>query len=94
MNDVTKQIDEFCRRRGWDHYHDPASLAMAIASEAGELCHLYRWSRIDGPPDAAAVEDEVADVLIFALRLCSVLNVDPTEIVKRKVKKNAAKYPA
>ncbi len=87
-------IDEFCDARDWSQYHTPQALALAIASEVGELCHLYRWSAIDGEPDRKKVLDELGDVLIFSVRMCSVLGMDATEIINRKLTLNDEKYPA
>src|SRR5262249_30687107 len=36
-------IRRFAAVRGWDPYHTPKNLAMALASEVGELCEVFRW---------------------------------------------------
>ena len=36
-------IRRFAADRGWDPYHTPKNLAMALASEVGELCEMFRW---------------------------------------------------
>ena len=93
MKDTTTAIDAFCNARGWNDYHTPRSLSLAIASEVGELCHLYRWADLDGEPLKCVAEDEIADVLIFTLRMCSVLGIDPAAAINRKLVKNGEKYP-
>ena len=35
-------IRRFAAARAWDSYHTPKNLAMALASEVGELCEVFR----------------------------------------------------
>lgn len=37
LADVTARLRTFSSERGWEEFHDLKSLAMAIASEAGDL---------------------------------------------------------
>ena len=62
------EIRRFAEVRGWEPYHSPKNLVMALASEVGELCDLFRWltpeeSReiIRDPARRTAVADEIAD---------------------------------
>ena len=93
MSDLQKlmdQIDEFTKERDWDQFHSPENLAKSIAIEAGELLECYQWSN-DADPEA--VEEELADVLNYCLQMALKLNLDPIEIVRKKMLKNAEKYP-
>ena len=36
-------LREFAVERDWEQFHDPKNLAMAVASEAGELLAEFRW---------------------------------------------------
>ena len=93
MSDLQKlmdQIDEFTKERDWDQFHSPENLAKSIAIEAGELLECYQWSN-DADPEA--VEEELADVLNYCLQMALNLNLDPIEIVRKKMLKNAEKYP-
>lgn len=95
FQELTAEIRAFSSARDWERYHTPKNLAMAIASEAGELLHLYRWE--DGLERRLFVDAEraeIADVLIFTLRLCDVLEIDPGEAILDKLDANARKYPA
>ena len=62
---------------------------MAIASEAGELCHEARW----GNPDMAKVREEMADTAIFLLSLADVSGIDLEQAIIEKIAKNGVKYP-
>ena len=42
-------IRAFADVRGWEPYHSPKNLVMALASEVGELCHLFRWLTPEEP---------------------------------------------
>lgn len=46
------------------------------------------------PATARAVGDELADVLIYLVRLADVLGVDLLDVAGRKVAENAERYPA
>lgn len=93
MDDLKKlmqEIDTFTEERDWDQFHSPVNLAKSIAIEAAELLECYQWND-NADPDA--VEEELADVLNYCLQLASKLSMDPAEIIRKKIKKNALKYP-
>ncbi|HOI11084.1 MAG TPA: nucleotide pyrophosphohydrolase [Myxococcota bacterium] len=103
MNDldpVVKALRRFVTDRDWSQFHDPKNLAMALASEVGELCALYRWVRsedADGfsrdPKNRPRIEDEMADVAIFLLLLADRTGVDLAEVALRKIAGNDVRYP-
>ena len=43
LEEVLVELRKFVAEREWQQFHDPKNLAMAIASEAGELLAEYRW---------------------------------------------------
>jgi NTP pyrophosphatase (non-canonical NTP hydrolase) len=93
-------LAEFVRARDWQPYHDAKNLAMSIAIEAAELMEHFQWLRTDELPAAlgnpqrrAAVAEELADVLCYALALANTLDLDVSAAVADKVAKNARKYP-
>ena len=93
MNEIRELMQEvmvFSEERDWDQFHSPVNLAKSIAIEAGELLECYQWS---DNADSEAVEEELADVLNYCLQMAAKLNLDPAEIVRKKMKKNAEKYP-
>lgn len=94
-------LQAFADARGWNRYHSPKNLAMALSAEVGELVELFQWlteAQSHGvgraPHTARAVRDELADVLLYLVRLASVLGVDLDEAVQTKLAANAVKYPA
>lgn len=90
----------FADERDWNRYHSPKNLAMALTGEVGELVELFQWLTEDqsralmrDPASAQAVRDEVADVLLYLVRLSSVLGIDLNEAVVDKLRANAKRYP-
>lgn len=97
INDLTRRIREFAAERDWDQFHTPKNLAMALAGEAGELLAEFQWltpeQSLELESDKfAAVKDEMADVLIYLIRLGDVLGIDPIEAVNHKMTKNQDRY--
>ncbi len=100
LDRVVTALREFAAERDWGQFHDPKNLAMALSSEVGELCALYRWVRTDDadafaqdPANRAKVEDELADVTIFLLLLADRTGIDLEEAALKKIGRNAARYP-
>jgi NTP pyrophosphatase (non-canonical NTP hydrolase) len=98
---LQRAVARFARERDWEPFHSPKNLAMALTGEVGELVELFQWlseeaSRKVGhdPATARQVRDELADVLIYLVRLAAVLEVDLDEAVRTKLSANALKYPA
>jgi len=88
----------FAAERDWDQFHAPKNLAMALAVEAAELLEVFQWmtdagSRTLAPTAQAAASEEIADVLLYLVRLADVLGIDPLAAAERKMVANAEKYP-
>ena len=98
---LEEALQTFADERDWQQYHSPKNLAMALTGEVGELVELFQWctesqskSVATEPKTARAVRDELADVLLYLVRLSSVLGVDLNEAVTHKLAANAQKYPS
>ena len=87
---LMEEVNDFVTERDWGQFHTPENLAKSISIEAAELLECYQWSP---EADMEAVEEELADVLNYCLQLATVLKLDPAEIIRKKMKKNAVKYP-
>ena len=99
LESLREQLRDFAAARDWEQFHSPKNLAMALSVEAGELLEIFQWlteeqSRNPAPEVLAAASDEVADVLLYLIRLCDQLGIDPIAAANRKVLANARKYPA
>jgi dCTP diphosphatase len=88
----------FAHARDWEQFHSPKNLAIALVAEAGELVEHFRWlteaqSAALAPQVREQVEQEIADVLIFLVRLCDKLEVDPLAAAMAKIELNERRYP-
>jgi NTP pyrophosphatase (non-canonical NTP hydrolase) len=88
----------FAGEREWGTFHSPKNLAMALSAEAGELIEVFQWltedeSRHLEPAALDAARDELADVLLYLVRLADTLDVDLIDAARRKLAANAVKYP-
>ena len=93
-------LEKFATDRNWAQFHSPKNLVMALTGEVGELSELFQWLPQEqshqvakDPKLAEPLRDELADVLLYLVRLASVLGVDLNEAAISKLKKNANKYP-
>jgi len=98
LEGLREQLRAFAAERDWGQFHSPKNLAMALAAEAGELLEIFQWlteaqSRGLAPEAQAKARDEVADVLLYLIRLCDELGIDPIDAARRKLLANAEKYP-
>jgi len=98
--DLRERLRDFAKARDWDQFHTPKNLAMALAAEVGELLEIFQWlsdqQAIGVKDDAAAVQavrEELADIVIYAVRLADVLSIDLEEATRLKVDANERRYP-
>jgi NTP pyrophosphatase (non-canonical NTP hydrolase) len=99
MAAVAAQLRVFAADRDWDQFHNPKNLAMALAGEAGELLEVFQWLTPDQaadltPDQRTAAAEELADVLIYLIRLADKLGIDLDTAVSRKIEANGQRYPA
>lgn len=100
VEQIQKQLRVFAQERDWEQFHTPKNLASALAVEASELLEIFQWlndaQAISIKDDAARmsrVEEEMADVTLYLLRLADVLSLDLQKAVDRKLSLSAGKYP-
>jgi dCTP diphosphatase len=96
--DLRDALRVFAAERDWDQFHSPRNLAAALAVEAAELLEPFQWltdeqSRELSTEARAAVEQEMADVLLYLVRLADKLGVDLEQAARTKMALNAEKYP-
>ncbi|MCW8926440.1 MAG: nucleotide pyrophosphohydrolase [Xanthomonadales bacterium] len=99
LEELRLRISEFARQRDWDQFHSPKNLAMALIVEAAELVEQFQWlkqseSRALSGDKLEAVEQELADILVYLVRIADQLDIDLLAVTHRKIKSNEAKYPA
>jgi len=99
LAELRSRLRDFVSERDWDQFHSPKNLSMALSVEAAELMELFQWltEAQSGAPDAARrtrIEAELADILIYLVRLADRLDVDLLAAAATKLAENARKYPA
>ena len=92
LEELTRVVREFAAEREWGRFHTPKNLAMAVASEAGELLAEFQWLTAQEQPEISAVAEEMADVLIYLVRLADVLDVDLLVAAEAKIAANRQRY--
>lgn len=100
LADLDKIVRLFCEERDWNQFHNIKDLSIALSIEASELLELFRWKEtgqlqalLENAAKKEAIEDEVADILFFILRIAQTSNIDLAKALERKIAKNALKYP-
>ncbi|MDO9599251.1 MAG: nucleotide pyrophosphohydrolase [Azoarcus sp.] len=98
LHELRDSLREFADARDWGPFHTPKNLAMALAGEAGEVIEHFQWLSAEASatlPDETrdAVALELADVLLYLVRLADVLDVDLADAARRKLSINATRYP-
>lgn len=88
--DLAGAMDAFVRSKGWygpdsKRPQTPRNLASSLVIEAGELLECFQWG---DEPDRGDLEDELADVVLYALQLANVIDADLAAVVAKKLERN------
>ena len=99
LEDLSHHLVEFARVRDWEQFHSPKNLCMALAGEVGELMEHFQWLTEDASRNLSAekreqVGEELADCLLYLVRLAERLDIDPIAVAYRKLAINERRYPA
>ncbi len=99
LEELKLKLREFARERDWEKFHSPKNLSMALIVEAAELVEHFQWltqaESLELPEEKIEdVREELADILIYLVRIADKLGVDLLEEAFKKIEKNARKYPA
>ena len=92
FDSLKKEILEFRDERDWAQFHNSKDLAIALNGEASEVLEEFLWKESD-QADKAAVEQELADVIIYAILLADRCGIELHTAVKKKLEINRLKYP-
>jgi len=99
LDKLKLELRKFAKQRDWDKYHSPKNLSMALAVEAAELLEHFQWiteqqsKKLDGST-LSAVEQEIADIQIYLVRLADKLGINVAKAVEKKMRLNKSRYPA
>lgn len=99
LDDLQQRLRQFADERDWQRFHTPKNLAMALSVEASELVEIFQWltpdesSAVMDSDEAEHVREELADILIYLVRLADVLEVDLEAAGQAKIARNAQRVP-
>ena len=100
LAELLEIVREFVKERDWEQYNLPLNLAISASIEVGELLELFQWKTHEDVEEALkddefreALASEIADVLVYLLRVADTAGIDPTKAVVEKMKRNREKYP-
>ena len=98
LADLAATLQRFADDRDWEQFHSPKNLVMALSVEVAELSEHFQWltqqqSLQLSPDQKQAVGEELADVLIYLVRLADRLDIDLLVETEKKIALNAKKYP-
>lgn len=99
IQNLAAEIRKFADARDWEQFHTPKNLSMAVAGEAGELVAEFQWLTAEQSTRSQMtkeklkdVELEIADVAIYLIRLADVLDIDISEVVRKKLEINESRF--
>ncbi len=94
------RMRQFTEDRDWGQFHDPKSLLLALVGEVGELSELFQWLPAEEAqilagrdPLRARVGEEMADVLLYLIRLADVLGIDLAVAAAAKFADSERRFP-
>ncbi|HEC92321.1 MAG TPA: nucleotide pyrophosphohydrolase [Candidatus Atribacteria bacterium] len=96
FENIKKQIKEFNQLRNWDKYHRPKDLILALIEELGELSRIFKWVNTKNEFKYLRkneVKEEIADIFIYLFILCYKADIDISDVIIEKLRKNDKKYP-
>ena len=99
LKSLQKHFIKFRDKRDWKQFHNHKDIAISLALEDAEVLEHFQWQtdkeikQYLKSKKLKAVQDEVADVLIYLLLLANELGVDLEKAYFEKMKKNEEKYP-
>jgi len=98
LETLRARLARFARDRDWDQFHSPKNLSMALIAETAELIEHFQWlsqddSRNLDTDKKQEVAMELADILIFLIRVADKVDVDLIKSAWEKIEINEARYP-
>lgn len=96
LRDIVRQ---FAQERDWEQFHTPKNLAMALSVEVAELVEHFQWLPTGADHELndqqrVGIRHELADSLVYLIRLADRVGVDLHDAVIEKMQLNREKYPA
>ena len=99
IRELSEAMRRFSEERDWTRFHDPKSLALALVGEVGELAELLQWLPVDEievlvrePRLHDRLGEELADILLYPVRMSDVLGIDLAAAARTKLRANHERF--
>lgn len=97
LDDILHRLHAIRDRNDWQRFHAPKNLVMAASVEMAELVEIFQWlgedqSRQLAPAQREHAGQEVADILMYLMLLCSELNIDMEQALLAKLADNERRF--
>ena len=97
LSELTQRLHAIRDQNDWQRFHNPKNLAMAASVEMAELVEIFQWLSEDEsrqlPADKLAhAGQEVGDVVLYLLLLCSELGLDMDQALEAKLADNERRF--
>lgn len=100
IDELKHRLKKFAQDRDWEQFHSPKNLCMALGVEASELMEIFQWLTLEQSKRESLneetmlhIEEEIADIILYSLRISDILGINISEALNSKIEKNAEKYP-
>ncbi|MEQ4224684.1 MULTISPECIES: MazG-like family protein [Pseudomonas syringae group] len=90
LDELTQRLHRIRDQNDWKQFHSPKNLAMAASVEMSELVEIFQWLREDQSRELSSEQlahagQEVGDIVLYLLLLCSELGLNMDEVVRSKL---------
>ncbi|MEB0043228.1 MULTISPECIES: nucleotide pyrophosphohydrolase [unclassified Pseudomonas] len=97
LDELTQRLHRIRDQNDWRQFHSPKNLAMAASVEMAELVEIFQWLSEDQsrqlPPDKLEhAGQEVGDIVMYLLMMCSELGLDMEQVVRSKLADNERRF--
>ena len=98
LNTLKYRLRDFADTRDWNQFHSPKNLSMALSVEVAELLEHFQWLTEEQSNNLPSnildeVATELADSLLYLIRLADKLDIDLLTAAQNKMELNGQKYP-
>ncbi len=99
LDELTARLHAIRDHNHWRHFHSPKNLAMAASVEMAELVEIFQWlgedeSRRLEPEQLEHAGQEIGDVVLYLLLLCSELGLNLEQVVRAKLADSERRFIA
>ncbi len=97
IEQITQRLHAIRDQNDWQRFHSPKNLAMAASVEMAELVEIFQWQTEDESRQLSADKlehagQEVGDILMYLLLMCSELGIDMEQALLAKLADNERRF--